>query len=94
MGWETKIIGGGEMLIWIRLGCQDDRENMEKGGGRIKKGEEEKQKKLDKKEEDGKVKLGRSKGQGILFFVKVHMSGWQAACGIQPKNLFNVCFTG
>ena len=39
------------------------------------------------------VRLGSSEGQGI-FFVKVHMSGWQAARGIQPKNLFNVCFTG
>lgn len=75
MGWETKIIGGGKMLIWIRLGFQDGRENM------------------DVKKEDGKVRLGRSEGQGI-FFVKVHMSGWKAARGIQPKNLFNVCFTG
>lgn len=48
---------------------------------------------LDKKEEDRKVRLGGGEGQGI-FFVKVHMSGWQAARGIQPKNLFNVCFTG
>lgn len=59
---------------------------------RKKKGKEVKQE-LDMKEEDGKVSSGRSEGQGI-FFVKVHMSGWQAARGIQPKNLFNVCFTG
>lgn len=31
----------------------------------------------------------------FLFFPpKVQMSGWQAARGVQPKNLFNVCFTG
>lgn len=28
------------------------------------------------------------------LLVKVCMSGWQTARGIQPKNLFNVCFTG
>ncbi len=58
-----------------------------------KKGRKEAKKKVDKEEEDGKVRLGRREGQA-LFFVKVHMSGWQAARGIQPKNLFNVCFTG
>ncbi len=63
---------------------------MEKGD---RKKEKRGKEKLDKKEEDGKVRLGRREGQGI-FFVKVHMSGWQAARGIQPKNLFNVCFTG
>lgn len=65
--------------------------------GKTGEGEKEKErkskKKMDTKEEDGKLRLGRSEGQG-MFFVKVHMSGWQAARGIQPKNLFNVCFTG
>lgn len=42
----------------------------------------------------GKLGLGRSEGKGVLFLVPVQMSGWQAAHGIQPKNLFNVCFTG
>lgn len=83
MGWETKIIYGGGMLIWIRLGFQDGRENWRRQKGKRK----------DTKEEDGKLRLGRREGQG-MFFVKVHMSGWQAARGIQPKNLFNVCFTG
>lgn len=57
---------------------------------------QEEMQKPEKKEEDGKVRIGRSEGQGILFFffVKVHMSGWRTARGIQPKNLFNVCFTG
>jgi len=76
------------MLIWIRLGFQDGRENMEKGRGKRKE-----EQKMDVKKEDGKVRIGRSEGHGI-FFVKVHMSGWKAARGIQPKNLFNVCFTG
>lgn len=36
------------------------------GKGREK--EEEKRQKLDKKEEEGKVRLRRSEGQGIFFF--------------------------
>lgn len=39
----------------------------------------------------------RLEGMALLFFfltLKVQMSGWQAARGVQPKNLFNVCFTG
>lgn len=55
------------MLIWIRLGCQDDRGKHGKGG--------EEKKKLDKKEEDGKVRLRRSEeGQGIFFFL------WKFTC--------------
>lgn len=34
-------------------------------------------------------------GECFFFFpLKVQMSGWHAARGVQPKNLFNVCFTG
>lgn len=34
--------------------------------------------------------------EGNAFFspLKVQMSGWHAARSVQPKNLFNVCFTG
>lgn len=41
------------------------------------------------------MKLRPWTGEGLcVAYVKVHMSGWQAAHGTQPKNLLNVCFTG
>lgn len=49
---------------------------------------------IKKVEKGWESKIQGREGQGIFFLVKVHMSDWQAARGVQPKNLFNVCFTG
>lgn len=72
-----------------------NRGNADWDGERRTKTEEEKEKKL--YEEEGKVRFWERREAGyrlFFFFVKVQMSGWQAARSVQPKNLFNVCFTG
>lgn len=64
MGWETNIVGGGKMLIWIFFGCRNDRENMKRGRGERK----EKPKKMNTKEEHENMRLGRCRLSFFFFF--------------------------
>lgn len=56
-------------------------------------GKERKSKKTGHERRGWEHEIREEQGGRVSFFLKF-TSGWQAARGIQPKNLFNVCFTG